>query len=344
MAPPGNNPQAPATIHDVAAAARVSPATVSRVLNGHTSVDPLLARRVRDAAANLGYRPNAVARSLRRRVAAVWALVISDIQNPFFTSLVRGVEDVANQAGCSVVLCNSDEDLAKERRYLEVAVAERMGGVILSPASSSQSDISLLERASIPAVVIDRRLERQRTDTVLVDNFAGAAMAVEELLAQGCRRIACVTGPARVSSAAERLVGYREALLAAGLEPQEDLERIADFKEAGGYRATLSLMASNDPPDGLFVANNLMTVAALRALADMGISVPGKVAVVGFDDLPWAGLACASLANIAQPTYDLGSTAATMLTERRRNPSCEPRTVVLQPRLERHGGSRQART
>ncbi len=330
------------TIHDVAATARVSPSTVSRVLNGHATVNPVLAARVRDAARTLGYRPNAVARSLRRKVAAVWALVISDIQNPFFTSLVRGVEDVANAQGCSVVLCNSDEDLKKERRYMEVAVAERMSGVILSAASSTDSDIGVLRRASIPVVAIDRRILADNVDTVLVDNRAGAQMAVAELLGQGRTRIACITGPRRVSSAVERLEGYRNGLKSAGAALDDQLVQMADFKRKGGYQATVALMALDEPPDAIFVANNLMTIGALEALWDMGIDSPATVAVLGFDDLPWAAVTSGSVASVAQPTYELGRLAATMLVERRTTPNMAPRTVVLQPSLARHPGARRA--
>jgi LacI family transcriptional regulator len=148
------------TIYDVAQLASVSPSTVSRVVNGRGNVDAELTRRVREAVATLNYRPNRVARNLRRQTSAVWQVIISDVENPHFTALVRGIEDVAHAGGRSVVLCNSDEDLAKERRYVDIAVSERAAGVIISPASASHSTLGPLLERGVPVVTIDRRLRR----------------------------------------------------------------------------------------------------------------------------------------------------------------------------------------
>lgn len=182
------------TIYDVARRARVSPATVSRVLNGRASVDPELAARVRQATQELEYRPNAVARSLRRSRTSLWAAIISDIGNPFFTSMVRGVEDVAQEAGFSVVLCNGDENPEKEASYVAAALAERMAGVIISP-SGRPTLINRLVEAGIPVVVIDRQPRGIAVDTVLVDNTHGAELATTHLIDNGYRRVACITGP-----------------------------------------------------------------------------------------------------------------------------------------------------
>ncbi|NUS52941.1 MAG: LacI family DNA-binding transcriptional regulator, partial [Nocardioidaceae bacterium] len=157
-----------ATIRDVAQAAGVSPATVSRVLNGKVEVAEELSRRVREQVELLGYRPNGLARSLRMRATQVLGVVISDVTNPFFTSMVRGIEDQAQQAGYSVVLANSDEDLDKERRYLEVAAAEQMAGVVLSPSSSRRTDVSVLQRHGIPVVTVDRQLHATPVDSILI--------------------------------------------------------------------------------------------------------------------------------------------------------------------------------
>lgn len=320
------------TIYDVARRAEVSPATVSRVVNGHASVDPALAARVRRAMRELDYRPNAVARNLRRSQTSLWAAIVSDIGNPFFTSLVRGIEDVAQCAGFSVVLCNTDEDPAKEGRYVSAALSEQIAGVIISP-SGRASHVNRLVDARVPVVVIDRQLRDVPVDTVLVDNEHGAELATAHLIENGYRRIACVTGPRRISTAVHRLRGYRRALSLAGLRPTGELVRFADFRSPGGYQAMDSLLAAGPTPDAVFGANNLMTVGLMQRLLEERIEVPDRMGVVGFDDVPWASLVRPSLTTVAQPTYELGRTAAELLTERIAAPGRRPSTVTLPTQL-----------
>jgi LacI family transcriptional regulator len=320
------------TIYDVARRSGVSPATVSRVLSGRRNVDPDLSEKVRAAVAELGYRPNGVARNLRRASTHLWAVVISDIENPFFTSLVRGLEDVAQPEGYHVVLCNSDEDPAKEAAYASAVLTEQMAGVVISPSGTPDGVVQLHE-ANIPMVLIDRRLEGVEVDTVLVDNEYGAAEAVRHLVDGGYRRIACITGPRRVSTAMDRLAGYRSSLHEAGIRYQKELVRHADFREAGGYAAMESLLDLAEPPEALFVANNLMTVGALECLANRGLRAPDDIALVGFDDIPWADLVVPSLTTVAQPTYELGRTAGQLLKDRIANPGRPPSTVTLRTEL-----------
>lgn len=318
-----------ATIYDVARRASVSPATVSRVINGRGNVNADMAERVNDAIRDLDYRPNGVARSLRRQMAPVWALIISDIENPHFTSLTRGVEDVAHTVGHSVVLCNSDEDLAKESRYVEVTVAERAAGVIISPASDRHSTVEPLLERGVPVVTIDRQLRGSPVGAVQVENAQGAERATAHLLESGYARVACITGPLQTSTAAQRLAGYRRALQAAGRPCDPTLERIADYKEAGGYQATQSLLDADEPPDALFVANSLMTMGALRCLADADVRIPDQMGIVGFDEHTWAPLLRPALSTVAQPTYELGRAAAHMLLEQAVTRDEPPKNVTL---------------
>jgi LacI family transcriptional regulator len=278
------------TIYDVARQARVSAATVSRVLNGRTSVDPALADRVLAAVAELGYRRNSVARNLRQKRSSLWAVIISDVENPFFTSMVRGVEDVASGAGYSVVLCNSDEDPAKEANYIAVALDEQVAGVIIASSTEDSTNAKLLLDASCPVVLIDREVRGIAADTVLVDNEHGAEMATTHLLAQGFQRVACITGPRHLSTAAQRLNGYKTALTDAGHRYDTSLVVYSDFREHGGHEAMASLLDSTPKPEAVFVANNLMTVGVLECLLERGLTVPHDMGVVGFDEIPWADL------------------------------------------------------
>jgi LacI family transcriptional regulator len=322
-----------ATIYDVARRAEVSPATVSRVVNGHANVDPALAERVRAAMRELHYRPNAVARNLRRSRTTLWAVIIADIGNPFFTALVRGVEDVAQGAGYSVVLCNSDDDAGKETQYVDAALAEQMAGVIISP-SGDAANVNRLIDARVPVVVIDRQADDVRADTVLVDNEHAAELATTHLIESGYQRIACITGPHSVFTADQRLRGYRRALESHGRAFDPELVRYADFREQGGYRAMAALLTLRPRPDAVFAGNNLTTVGAMECLVDSGIPVPGEMGMVGFDDVPWAHLVRPSLTTVAQPTYELGRTAADLLSQRIANPHRAPSTITLNTKLQ----------
>ena len=321
------------TIYDVARRAKVSPATVSRVLNNHASVDPGLVARVQAAVEHLGFQRNHLARSLRRQQTSTWAMIISDVGNPFFTSMVRGVEDVAQSAGFSVVLCNSDEDLHKESKYIAGAVNDRMAGVLISPSSEDETNISPLLQTQTPVVVIDRKLRKAPVDMVLVDNAAGAASATSHLIDQGYRRVACITGPEDIPTARDRARGYRSALRTAGHKFNSSLLRYGDFRERGGYEAMASLLELPLPPDAVFVANNLMTIGAMRCLAARGVPVPAAVGVVGFDDVLWAELVQPSLSTVRQPTYEMGAVAAELLARRVVDPDSPRQTVTLSTEL-----------
>jgi LacI family transcriptional regulator len=320
----------PVTMADVARLAGVSPATVSRCLNG-AKVSPRITEAVNRAIAQLGYRPNLIARGLRKQVSNVWACVISDIENQFFTAMVRGVEDVAREVRHSVVLCNTDEDIEREAEYLRLIVSQRMAGVIIS-ATRNDTDITALTRTGVQVVSIDRQMT-EPTDTVLVDSHEGAQAATAHLIAKGCRRIACITGPRDTTTGEERLRGYRAALRVAGFPVNPDLERHCDFKEAGAFAAALELLAQPDRPDGFFVANNQMTLGVLRALEAENVMVPTETAVAGFDDLPWWPMSRPSITAVAQPAYEMGRAAGQMLAERIAGYEGPPRSQYFEARL-----------
>ena len=263
----------------------------------------------------------------------VLGIIISDITNPFFTAVVRGAEDQAQLAGYSVVLANADEDVAKEARYLEVAADEQMAGVLLSPASPRQTSIDVLVERGIPVVTIDRRLTAAAVDSVTVDNHSAARKAAQHLIDQGCLRVGIVAGPVQTTTGASRLAGYRAALRAAGRTVDPSLVAYADFRTEGGYVATRTLLRQRQPPDGLLFSNNLMTVGGLRAIAEAGLAIPGDIAIVGFDDAIWTTALRPPLTVVAQPTYEIGQTAAQLLLRRIEGEKFPPRRVVLRAEL-----------
>ncbi|OZM72193.1 LacI family transcriptional regulator [Amycolatopsis antarctica] len=329
-----------ATISDVAAKAGVSTATVSRALNGKSTVDPELAARVVAAASELGYHPNGLARNLRRQETAVLALIISDVENPFFTAIARGVEDVAQTAGYSVVLCNSDENEEKERRYVDVAVQERVAGVVLSPTGGA-TNVDVLHSRGTPVVAVDRPLPGATGDLVNVDTRLAAQEAATHLIEAGYRRVGCISGPAGIRTADDRLAGYRDAVRAAGHPDGAARVRRAEYRAAGARDATLDLLDAAEPPDALLVANSAQAIGVLEALS-LREQRPGRdVGVVAFDDVPWATLVDPPLSVVAQPAYEIGRVAAELLLARIADSSRVPTTTTLGARLIARHSSRR---
>lgn len=301
-----------------------------------------MAERVRDAVHQLGYRSNGVARSLRRRRTDVWALIISDISNPFFTSVARGVEDVAQRAGFSVVLCNSDEDPTKEARYFDVAERERVSGVILSP-NLVGSDISLLTDAGIPVVAVDRPL-RHPVDCVRTDSVEGARMATRHLFDEGWDRPACVTGPATAETAEQRLAGYRQAFVDCGRRPAKSLVRHADFRADMAREAVASLLDGRNPPDSFFVSNSTMALGALEEFTQRGLAPGRDIGLIAFDEAPWARFVNPPMSTVRQQAYEIGARAGELLLERIQDHAGErtPRLTLLPTELVIRASSRRA--
>lgn len=299
-------------IIDVAREAGTSVATVSRALNNNDRVDPELVARVRAAATKLGYRPNSVARNLRRQRSNLWLLIISDIEVAFFTSVARGVEDTALKHGYCVVLCNADEDERKEAKYVDLAVAEQAAGVIISP-HSAQTHIEQLSAASIPVVLIDRELD-DPVDAVTSDSRGGAQGATEHLLAQGWRRPACITGPESAQTAMLRRLGYEDALRAASIKTSRVVHR--PYNIEGGRSATATLFDRDRRPDSVFAANAALALGTLHELRARDLRPGRDVGLVCFDDAPWAPFIDPPISVVSQPAYRMGAQAAGLLIDR----------------------------
>lgn len=315
------------TIYDVAAKAGVSPATVSRVFNG-IKVSPAMAEDVRRAAKELDFVPNRNARRLRTSSSEIIAMLIPDIENPFFTTLTRAVEDIARADGYSVMLCNTDEDAEREQEYLRAAVSDPVAGVIMVP-STTETKLDLALERGVPVVCVDRRAPDYPVDAVVADSHGGASMAAAGLFEAGYRRVACITGPAGIETADERARGWAQAWQdAVGTPPPPELLVRGPFTLRGGEVATRALLDLPEPPDAIFAANNRLATGALRVLGDLDL-LPPKIGVVSFGGLPLVLLQPIGVQIVHLPARRLGLRAATMLLERIRGLDVAPREVVL---------------
>src|SRR5579884_1434026 len=280
-------------------------------MNGSATVGAAKRELVMAAIEELGYRPNRLASNFRRRQSEMIGVVVSDIENPPFTQMVRAVEDAAYLRGHRVLLCNTDEDRAKQRDYLGVLAGERVAGVILAPTDARAPEIGELLDHGISLVAFDRRVPDKRADAVVARNAAGARTGTEHLIECGHRRIGFVGGLPGVQTADERLAGYREAIVAAGLEP---LVEGGGFRAEGGRQAAGALLEQG--ATALLVANNLMAIGAVQAIRERGLAIPAEIALVSIDDPPWAELTDPPLTTLAQPVRQMAEAAVELLLER----------------------------
>lgn len=304
------------TIRDVARRAGVSTMTVSRVINssGYTSQETRA--RVERAVAELGYVPNALARHLRSKRTKTVALVLADLTNPFFTTIARGVEDVAADHDFAVMFCNTDDSESEEIEYLRMLIQRQIDGVLLVPASSSGASLRLLRSHRVPVVVVDRRVHSPLVDEIRSDSEGGAYQLVRHLIGLGHRRIAMLSGSRSISTSVDRVSGYRRALTEAGIAFDERVVRYEGFGVDGGWHMARQLLDSSLQPTALFAANNFIAFGAIRALREVGLRVPDDMSLVAFDDLPNDWLIDPFLTVVDQRAYEMGKQAAELMLQR----------------------------
>ncbi len=307
-----------ATVHDVARRAGVSTSTVSHVVNETRFVSDELRERVMAAMRELDYTPNAAARMLTLKRSHTIGLIVSDIRNPFFASVARGVEDVAQERGYTLVLCNSDEDADRETACLNALETRAVDGVLLASAGVADEHLSRLVKAGFPIVLVDRDLADLKAPAVLLDNEGAAYSAVWHLITRGHRRIAMLSGRAAISTTTERIAGYQRALREADIRVDDRLVVSGASTSEGGAIAANAVLDLQPRPTAIFSGNNLMSIGALQAIASRGLAVPDEIALVGFDDFPfpWSDAFRPHLTTVAQPTYELGRRAAELLVQR----------------------------
>ena len=330
-------PSGGSSIKDVSRAAGVSISTVSHVLNRTRFVSDGARERVERAIAQLDYRHNGLARSLRTKQSYAIGLIIPDVSNPYYPQVARGVQDAAAAAGYWVFLCNSDRSPQNEVRLLEALEQRRVDGVILDAGGPDQALLAALHRAAVPVVLVGSRIDDAALDVVTVAPNGGCD-AVRHLLARGHRRIGLIAGPpvsfatSRASARLAKAGGYLQALAEASIAPDPALMVQGDYTREGGQAAMRRLLALDVPPTAIFAGNDLMAIGALHAARAAGRRVPEDLAIVGYDDIPEAAVTSPALSTIAVPKYEMGHAAGELLLERiaaRDASDRAPRHVVL---------------
>ncbi|MDX3077598.1 LacI family DNA-binding transcriptional regulator [Streptomyces sp. MI02-7b] len=324
-------------IKDVAREAGVSVGTVSNVINRPDSVPEGTRARVQRAIARLGYVRSESARQLRAGRSRIMALLVLDMANPFFVDVARGAERAARAAGFGVMVCNSAESPQEEAAYLSLFAEQRVRGVLVTPADAGTSgNLAAFRRHRIPFVLVDRVSAGGAGCSVSVDDVAGGRMALAHLLAAGHRRIAYVSGPVHLQQVSDRRTGALAALAEAGL-PAEALRELPTERldVASGRDAGHRLLGLPERPTAVFCANDLLALGVLQALYAAGVSVPGEISIVGYDDIEFAAAAAVPLTSVRQPAATMGAMAAGMLLEETDPAGREHRhrQVVLQPEL-----------
>ncbi|MCY3977705.1 MAG: LacI family DNA-binding transcriptional regulator [Chloroflexi bacterium] len=293
------------TMADVAERAGVSKATVSHVINETRFVEDATKSRVREAIDALGYRPNVAARSLTTQRTRIIGLIISDVTNTFFGELTRGIEDALFANGYSLMLCNTNEVLEREEYYIDILLRQGVDGIIAAATSQDWDALNEAAKLNIPIVMLDRTFENADSPYVGVNNSQGAYLGTRHLIERGYREIGILSGFQRLSTMRERLAGFEQALAEAKLPLRADWRIDSPLTIEDGKRAMQQLMGQAGRPGAVFISNNLLSLGAL-----MGLVCPNDIAIVGFDDHPWARVSDPPLTVVRQPTYAIGETAA----------------------------------
>lgn len=326
-----------ATIYDVAKIANVSPMTVSRVINQKGQISEATRKRVEQAIEELSYLPNKSARSLTSKSTKILSLLITDINNPFFTKVARGAEDKALQLGYQIILSNSDENMEKESRYIQMLLETRVDGILIAPSGDeSKKNIRTLIKHKIPFVQVDREVEGIESDVILGDNQKGTRMLIDHLVKEGHTRIALINGPCYISTARERKEAYIEALSFSEIPVDESLMFETEYKQKDGLKFVdyfLSL-PKGKRPTAIFAANNFIAVSVVKALRNRGIHVPQDIACVCFDDFDQDIDLDPFLTVASQPAYDFGYMGVQMLVDKiEGNMTASKRKIILPPEI-----------
>ncbi len=327
---------------DVAKRAGVSTTTVSHVINQTRYVSEELSKRVHEAMEVLDYQPNLLASSLRSGESKIIGLIIPDISNQFFSEISRKIEDHGLEHGYSVIVCNTDDDIEKETKYIDILIAKQVDGIIFISAGDEATSLRKPISSSMPIVVADRDIENQKVNTVIVDNFHGGYEATSYLIQLGHKRIGFISGPSMITPSSERFEGYKQALEESDIPIDPSLIVTGDFRYQGGEQAMNTLLSIEPRPTAIFACNDMMALGAIRTSFIHGVRVPDEMSIIGFDNIPLSQTSFPALTTMAQPTEEMASQIMALLMELinylgdRRKPNIEEfkyQKVILKTKL-----------
>lgn len=311
------------TIKEIAKEAGVSIATVSMIINKKDkNISEATRIRVLDVIKKYNYIPNAMAGSLVTQRTNMVGLILPDITNPFFPGIARGAEDKANEAGYSIIFCNTDDKLEVEEKYIETLTKKMVDGIIIAHSSNSEKMSEILEKCKFPLILIDRDFYSENIrGKVLVNNFEGSYDGVKYLINKGYKNIAYLSGSLKTNTARDRLEGYKKALIDNGISINNNLIKYGKYKIDWGKTGVDELLKENEKFDAIFCGNDLIAIGAIKELKLKGYRIPDDIGVMGFDDIYLAGLIEPPLTTIRQPNYQMGYMAMELLIENLKNAS-----------------------
>ncbi len=321
------------TLKDIAEKSGFSIATVSKALNNEKGINKETRRKILEIAKELNYVPSYPAASVKLRKTNTIGLLISDIANPFFPEIVKGIERVAYNHGFNLILCNTDEDEKKEDIYIDVLLKKRVDGLIAVAANTkSKTKWRKILKFGVPLVMMDRKVEGLQADYVVVDNVDGGFKGMNYLIQMGHRNIGILTGDLKISTGKERFKGVLKALKMYNLE-QDAIISESKFTKESAYIATKNLLDKSERITAIFFPNNITAIGGLKAIIDSKLHIPEDISIVSFDDMDWFSLYTPPITAVAQPSYTIGTTAATILIHRIKDENLEFQNVTLKTEL-----------
>ncbi|NMA84043.1 MAG: LacI family transcriptional regulator [Epulopiscium sp.] len=319
-------------IQDVAKAAGVSVATVSRVLNDQSSVAPATREKVQKVIQDLGYERNLLGRNLRRSETKMILVLLQNLSNPFYSKVVQGMEDVGHQNGYNVMVCNTDLDEQREKLYLDLLKSKLVDGVIFTAPTLSGAALSEVAK-HYPIVQCSEYKEKAQASRVSIDNVEAGYCATRHLIELGHTKIGMISGKNRLPSAIDREKGYKKALKEAGITFRSEWIQNESYGFQGGFRGTKRLLKSEVKPTAIFAISDIMAIGSMKALKEEDISIPREMAVIGFDNTGISGMYDPALTTIAQPRYELGATAMDLLLQKIRGEEKKIQHKILKHEL-----------
>jgi LacI family transcriptional regulator len=325
------------TIHDIAEKLNITASTVSRALKDHPRISEATKKAVLKAAQKLNYQPNHIAAALRNGRSNILGIIVPTADRSFFSSVVRGIEEIANTARYNVMICQTYDLYEKEVATVEALLNARVDGIIASIAKGTENfdHLRKLKDKGIPLILFDRSNDELEVSNVIIDDYLGGYKAVEHLIQQGCKRIAHFTGYKKVSIYRERFRGYREALEAYGIPYDESLVIESNLQLEDGRQGMIQLLAMKKRPDGVFSASDYGAMGALQVLKEKGIAIPNQIAIVGFSNEPFTSFSEPTLTTVDQHSMRMGNAAAEIFLEQisQGNKIFIPKKTVLKPDL-----------